>query len=79
MGLPDCGGSSGFARFPGIQSRKEFTDTLLALHPELEDRMYLPQGRPEIIFDDLTPQELDIVRQALVDRGQWFEDVQFEI
>lgn len=65
----------GFARFPTHAGRDEFAQSAFDASPELKRHAYLPQHRPEIVFEDLSRSQRDEVRTALQGRGQWFEDV----
>jgi hypothetical protein len=73
--LERCGG---FARFPTLAGRDEFARAVFAATPELQRHVYLPQRRPEIVFEDLSRAQREEVRKALEGRGKWFDDVSFE-
>lgn len=69
---------SGFAQFPDQSARDRFLRSTLDRDSELKSRAFLPESRPTVVFENLTPVQRDRIRSALKGHGQWFDDVQFQ-
>lgn len=69
---------SGFAKFANETKREEFVDIVLADDTALQSRAYISENQPTIVFENLTSDEFEKVRDGLRRRGSWVEDIQFE-
>jgi hypothetical protein len=68
---------SGIAQFSDYSARDRFVRSTLDQNPGLKGCAFLPETRPTIIFENLTPAQHNRVKQALKGQGRWFDDVQF--
>ena len=65
---------------PVVVSADVFRDghDVLGARADWRQHATLARTRPEIVFENLSPDDLRAVRQALNGRGRWFGDIQFE-
>lgn len=69
---------SGFAHFANEKAREQFLKVALKRDPTLQEHIHLAEGRPDVIFEDLSLEQLNCARLLVGTQGKWFDDVQFQ-
>jgi hypothetical protein len=77
MARPKSKALGGFATFRDHETLDRFLDDLKRAHPALLAHARRSETRPTVVFRELSQEKLVTLREALADRGQFHEDIQF--
>ena len=68
---------NGFLSFDSFEQRDAFVRSELESRPEMQSHYHVVGSRPDVVVQNVTPDDLSTLKNAVQGRGTWFDDVQF--